>query len=132
MTTSFQALVIDQVDGKPVPQLKQLTQADLPVGEVLVAIDYSSINYKDAMALTGTGKIIRSFPMVPGIDFAGTVVESSSVDYKAGDKVVLTDLTSWTTGTNVVANGETYVVYNHNTSAQQLLIDQGILVSAVL
>ena len=54
------------------------------------------------------------------------------VDGDAGDKVVLTDLTSWTTGTNVVANGETYVVYNHNTSAQQLLIDQGILVSAVL
>ena len=95
MTTSFQALVIDQVDGKPVPQLKPLTQADLPVGEVLVAIDYSSINYKDAMALTGTGKIIRSFPMVPGIDFAGTVVESSSADYKPGDKVVLT---GWSVG----------------------------------
>ena len=55
------------------------------------------------------------------------------VDGDAGDKVVLTDLASWTAaGTNVVANGETYVVYNHNTSAQQLLIDQGILVSAVL
>jgi acrylyl-CoA reductase (NADPH) len=65
MTTSFQALVVDQVDGKPVPSLKQITQADLPAGDVLVAIDYSSINYKDAMALTGTGKIIRSFPMVP-------------------------------------------------------------------
>ena len=55
------------------------------------------------------------------------------VDGDTGDKVVLTDLASWTAaGTNVVANGETYVVYNHNTSAQQLLIDQGILVSAVL
>jgi len=95
MTTSFQALVVDQVDGKPVPQLKQITQAELPAGDVLVAIDYSSINYKDAMALTGTGKIIRSFPMVPGIDFAGTVVESSSADYKPGDKVVLT---GWSVG----------------------------------
>jgi acrylyl-CoA reductase (NADPH) len=95
MTTTFQALVVDQVDGKPVPALKQITQADLPAGEVLVAIDYSSINYKDAMALTGTGKIIRIFPMVPGIDFAGTVVESSSADYKAGDKVVLT---GWSVG----------------------------------
>jgi len=95
MTTTFQALVIDQVDGKPVPAIKQLTQADLPAGEVLVAIDYSSINYKDAMAITGTGKIIRSFPMVPGIDFAGTVVESSSADYQAGDKVVLT---GWSVG----------------------------------
>jgi hypothetical protein len=55
------------------------------------------------------------------------------VDGDTGDKVVLTDLANWTaSGTNVVANGETYVVYNHNTSAQQLLIDQGILVSAVL
>jgi acrylyl-CoA reductase (NADPH) len=95
MTTPFQALVVDQIDGKPVPQLKQITQADLPAGDVLVAIDYSSINYKDAMALTGTGKIIRNFPMVPGIDFAGTVVESSSADYKAGDKVVLT---GWSVG----------------------------------
>jgi acrylyl-CoA reductase (NADPH) len=95
MTTSFQALVVDQVDGKPVPTLKQITQAELPAGDVLIAIDYSSINYKDAMALTGTGKIIRSFPMVPGIDFAGTVVESSSADYKPGDKVVLT---GWSVG----------------------------------
>ena len=95
MNTTFQALVVDQVEGKPVPQLKHITAADLPALEVLVAIDYSSINYKDAMALTGTGKIIRSFPMVPGIDFAGTVVESSSADYKAGDKVVLT---GWSVG----------------------------------
>jgi len=95
MNTTFQALVVDQVDGKPVPQLKQITAADLPAGEVLVAIDYSSINYKDAMALTGTGKIIRSFPMVPGIDFAGTVVESTSPDYQAGDAVILT---GWSVG----------------------------------
>ncbi len=95
MNTTFQALVVDQVEGKPVPQLKHITVADLPAGEVLVAIDYSSINYKDAMALTGTGKIIRSFPMVPGIDFAGMVVESSSADYKPGDKVVLT---GWSVG----------------------------------
>ena len=95
MNTTFQALVVDQVDGKPVPQLKQITAADLPAGEVLVAIDYSSINYKDAMALTGTGQIIRSFPMVPGIDFAGTVVESSSPDYQAGDAVILT---GWSVG----------------------------------
>jgi len=95
MNTTFQAIVVDQVEGKPVPQLKHITAADLPALEVLVAIDYSSINYKDAMALTGTGKIIRSFPMVPGIDFAGTVVESSSADYKAGDKVVLT---GWSVG----------------------------------
>ena len=95
MNTTFQAIVVDQVEGKPVPQLKHITVADLPAGEVLVAIDYSSINYKDAMALTGTGKIIRSFPMVPGIDFAGTVVESSSADYQPGDKVVLT---GWSVG----------------------------------
>jgi len=95
MDTTFKALVVDQVEGKSVPAVKELHVSDLPAGEVLVAIDYSSMNYKDAMALSGLGKIIRSFPMVPGIDFAGTVVDSSSPAYRAGDHVVLT---GWSVG----------------------------------
>lgn len=95
MNDTFQALVLDQQDGKTVPSVKQLGIDDLPEGEVLVAIDYSSVNYKDAMAVTGTGKIIRQFPMVPGIDFAGTVIESMSPAYKPGDKVILT---GWSVG----------------------------------
>ena len=95
MDTTFKALVVDQVEGKSVPSLKELHVSDLPEGDVLVAIDYSSMNYKDAMALSGLGKIIRSFPMVPGIDFAGKVVESASSAYRTGDHVALT---GWSVG----------------------------------
>jgi acrylyl-CoA reductase (NADPH) len=95
MNTEFQALVLDQQDGKTLPTVKRLQDGDLPEGEVLVQVDYSSINYKDAMAVTGKGKIVRQFPMVPGIDFAGTVLESASDSYQSGDKVVLT---GWSVG----------------------------------
>lgn len=94
-TKEFQALVLDQQDGKTTYAIKRLNLDDLPDGDVLVAVDYSSMNYKDAMAITGTGKIIRQFPMVPGIDFAGTVIESAAPAYKVGDKVVLT---GWSVG----------------------------------
>lgn len=90
MSNDFQALVLNQHEGKTTAAVQQLTQQDLPEGDVLVQVDYSSINYKDAMAVTGTGKIIRQFPMVPGIDSAGTVIESSNPRFKAGDAVVLT------------------------------------------
>jgi acrylyl-CoA reductase (NADPH) len=90
MRIDFQALVLDQQDGKSLPAVKRLQDSDLPDLAVLVQVDYSSINYKDAMAVTGKGKIVRQFPMVPGIDFAGTVLESASDSYQPGDKVVLT------------------------------------------
>ena len=87
---TFKALVLRQEDGKTVHSIDQLTQADLPEGDVLLAVDYSSINYKDSLAVTGTGKIVLTWPMVPGIDLVGRVIESESPDYKAGDAVVLT------------------------------------------
>ncbi|MES2257931.1 MAG: MDR family oxidoreductase [Pseudomonadota bacterium] len=87
---TFKALLLTQQDNKTVAQFQRLTQSDLPPGDVLVAVEYSSLNYKDALAVTGTGAIVRQFPMVPGIDLAGTVLESASPDYQAGDKVVLT------------------------------------------
>jgi len=90
MSNTFKALVLDQQDGQTLPSVQSLTQEDLPQGDVLVQVDYSSINYKDAMAITGTGKIIRQFPMVPGIDLAGTVLSSDSERFKPGDHVVLT------------------------------------------
>ena len=74
MNHAFQALVLDQQDGQTLSSVRQLTREDLPAGDVLVQVDYSSINYKDAMAVTGTGKIIRQFPMVPGIDLVGKVM----------------------------------------------------------
>lgn len=86
----FTALMLHQLEGKTHAEVRQLAVADLPVGNVLVDIAYSSLNYKDALAVTGTGKIIRSFPMIPGIDFAGTVVESSDARFRDGDTVLLT------------------------------------------
>ena len=96
--STFRALVARQgEDKKPVVSVESLNQSDLPEGDVLVAIDYSTVNYKDALAVTGKGKIIRQWPMVPGVDYAGTVLESDSADYKSGDKVVLT---GWGVGEN--------------------------------
>lgn len=89
-TDTFKALVLEQQNGEVQATIQTLTKEALPEGEVLVAVAYSGLNYKDGLALTGQGRIVRSYPMVPGIDFAGTVVESSSPDYKPGDEVVLT------------------------------------------
>ena len=90
MAETFKALVLRQEGGKVRHAIEQLTVNDLPEGDVLVAVDYSSLNYKDAMAVMGTGKIVREYPMVPGVDLAGTVLESKSPFSKAGDQVVLT------------------------------------------
>ncbi len=87
---TFQAVVVRQENNKNQVAIEFLSTADLPAGEVLVAVEYSGLNYKDGLALTGKGKIIREFPMVPGVDFAGTVVESHSPDYRVGDPVILT------------------------------------------
>jgi acrylyl-CoA reductase (NADPH) len=95
MADTFKALVLRQEGDKVLHAIEQLTVNDLPEGDVLVAVEYSSLNYKDAMAITGVGKIIREYPMVPGVDFAGTVLESKSPFYKAGDRVVLT---GWSVG----------------------------------
>lgn len=89
---TFAALILAREGGKTRSTITQLRRDDLPPGEVLVAVEYSSLNYKDGLAITGKGPIVRpqDFPMVPGIDFAGTVEESASPDYRPGDKVVLT------------------------------------------
>ena len=86
----FKALVLEQVNGNTQAQLRQLHSQDLPAGNVRIAVDYSSLNYKDGLAVSGTGKIIRDFPMVPGIDLAGSVLESSDARYAVGDKVIIT------------------------------------------
>ena len=95
MSDTFKALVLTQEDGKTVSNIKQLSNDDLPEGDVLLAVDYSSLNYKDGLAITGKGKIVRQWPLVPGIDLAGTVLESDSTDYAVGDRVVLT---GWSVG----------------------------------
>ena len=73
----MKALVLDQIDNRTVAAVKAIDLPALAEGDVRVAIDWSSLNYKDALAITGKGKIIRQFPMVPGIDFAGRVSESA-------------------------------------------------------
>lgn len=88
MSESFRAIVIEDVDGKQKAALKELTLADLPDHEVLVDIAYSTLNYKDGLAVMGR-RIARSLPMVAGIDLAGTVAESRHPDWKPGDRVLV-------------------------------------------
>jgi len=90
MTEKFKALVIDNQDEKFTREVKDLDQSFLKDGNVLVKVDYSSLNYKDAMILKDGGKIVRNFPFVPGIDFSGTVVSSEDDKFKKDDKIILT------------------------------------------
>lgn len=79
----------DDGQGDFSAEVTEIAEDDLPVGEVLVAVEYSTINYKDALAITDTSPIVREWPMVPGIDFAGTVLSSPNEEWKIGDRVVL-------------------------------------------
>ena len=95
----FNALVVekDEETGKTAAALQQISVDDLPEGEVTVAVDFSTVNYKDGLCIGPGGGLVRTYPHVPGIDFAGTVEESSDDRYKPGDKVVLT---GWRVGEN--------------------------------
>ena len=90
MGDRFKAVRLDQVDGATKATIAELDSTDLPAGEVLVDVAYSTLNYKDALAITGAGKIVRQFPFVPGIDFAGTVASSSDPRFAPGQAVLLT------------------------------------------
>jgi acrylyl-CoA reductase (NADPH) len=87
---TFKALLAKQQDGKFSAAIEQTDRSMLPAGEVLVRVAYSSLNYKDGLAVTGKPGVIRTFPMVPGVDFAGTVEESTSANFNPGDEVVVT------------------------------------------
>ncbi|PIT05459.1 hypothetical protein TSA1_35510 [Bradyrhizobium nitroreducens] len=89
MSNSFRAILIENESGKQSVRLAELPRDSLPDGDVTVRVACSTLNYKDALAITGKGPVVRKFPMVPGIDLAGTVEESSSSEFKRGDKVVL-------------------------------------------
>ncbi|MEZ5783805.1 MAG: MDR family oxidoreductase [Rhizobiaceae bacterium] len=89
MSEAFNAMMIVDQDGKPKAEFRKLTLAELPDYDVLVEVAYSTLNYKDGLAVAGKGRIARRLPMVAGIDIAGTVVESRSPDWKPGDKVVV-------------------------------------------
>jgi acrylyl-CoA reductase (NADPH) len=85
----FDAILIAKDGEQQVVRLTQVDESQLPEGDVEVAVAYSTLNYKDALAITGASPVVRSFPMVPGIDFAGVVTASTHADYKPGDRVIL-------------------------------------------
>lgn len=87
----FKAHLLEETDGKVTGKLTELDESQLPGdGEVIVEVHYSTLNYKDGMILGGIGRLVRSYPHVPGVDYAGTVAKSSHPDWKPGDPVVLT------------------------------------------
>ncbi len=90
MAEKFEALVLSQTDDKTEKKVMKLGVDALPEGDVLVRVEYSDVNYKDGMIVNGIGGLVRQYPHVPGIDFAGVVEESSHSRFKPGDKVVLT------------------------------------------
>jgi acrylyl-CoA reductase (NADPH) len=87
---TFKAIRIDKAEKGTTASLTQFDEAELMDGDVIVAVEWSTVNYKDGLALTGKSPVVRRFPMIAGVDFAGTVLESSHPDWKAGDKVVST------------------------------------------
>ncbi|HEY6258161.1 MAG TPA: MDR family oxidoreductase [Xanthobacteraceae bacterium] len=86
---TFKAIVIDKSDAGQSVALKDFDEKDLMAGDVSVAVEWSTVNYKDGLALTGKAPVVRRFPMIPGIDLAGTVEASTHPDWQAGDQVIL-------------------------------------------
>ena len=87
---TFRAILLEENDGNVAGAVTDLDEDRLPEGDVTVRIDYSDLNYKDGLILKGLARLVRNYPHVPGIDFSGTVEQSASPDFAAGDRVVLT------------------------------------------
>jgi acrylyl-CoA reductase (NADPH) len=87
---TFRALVLHEEDGKVTPRIEAVDEVQLPTGGVTVAVECSTLNYKDGMILQGIGRLVRTYPHVPGVDFAGTVERSESPEFAPGDPVILT------------------------------------------
>ncbi|MDX5977025.1 MDR family oxidoreductase [Vreelandella alkaliphila] len=85
----FKAILIEKHDDKQQATLKDIDESTLPEGDVIIRVDCSTLNYKDALAITGKGPVVRQFPMVPGIDLAGTVEHTTSDAFTPGDTVLL-------------------------------------------
>lgn len=86
----FRALVLHEAGGKVEARIESLAEERLPPGEVLVTVDYSTLNYKDGMVVQGLGRLVSQYPHIPGVDFAGTVERSEAAAFKPGEKVILT------------------------------------------
>ena len=92
---TFKAMVIEKTESGTKAALTDFDEANLMDGDVTVAVDYSTVNYKDGLAITGKAPVVRRFPMIAGVDFAGTVESSTNLNWKPGDKVILN---GWGTG----------------------------------
>jgi alcohol dehydrogenase/acrylyl-CoA reductase (NADPH) len=90
MSETFKAIVINQTEKEFTREIQSLDKSFLNDGDVLVKVDYSCLNYKDALILRNGAKLVKKFPHIPGIDFSGSVVESEHKDYKKGDEVIST------------------------------------------
>ena len=88
--SEIKALVLTEAEGKVTARIERVAESALPPGDVTVAVEYSTLNYKDGLILNGLGRLVRKYPHVPGVDFAGTVAASDSPAWKRGDKVILT------------------------------------------
>jgi acrylyl-CoA reductase (NADPH) len=86
----FKALMLEEKDGKVTSSIQDVDETRLPEGDVTVAVSHSTLNYKDGLILLGQGRLVRQYPHIPGVDFAGTVLESGNPAYKPGDAVILT------------------------------------------
>src|SRR5262245_15151529 len=87
--STFRALIAEGTSDRYVTRFKDLTVDALPPGDLLIEVAYSSLNYKDALAVTGRGRIIRRFPMVCGIDLSGRVTATESPEFAVGDEVIV-------------------------------------------
>ena len=85
----FKAIVIEKADKGQTVGLTEFDDSNLMEGDVTVAVHWSTVNYKDGLAITGRAPVVRRFPMIPGIDFAGEVEASSNPEWHAGDRVIL-------------------------------------------
>ena len=90
MIDQFKAIVINQTGNKFTREVKNLKKSFFKNGDILVEVDYSGLNYKDALILNDGGKLVKEYPQIPGIDFSGKVVESENANFKIGDNVILT------------------------------------------
>ena len=89
MIKKFKAIVINNESENFTREVKEIDTNTLKDGNVLVKVDYSGLNYKDALILNNGGKLVKKFPHIPGIDFSGTVVESENNNFKSGDEIIL-------------------------------------------
>ena len=90
MSEKFKALVVNQNGEDFTREIQSLDKSFLKHGDVLVKVEYSGLNYKDALILKNGAKLVKEFPHIPGIDFSGTVVESENKNFKTGDQIILT------------------------------------------